>query len=171
MGVAADARFFAQLRGPVQWPAQAQGILWKGRYKACLVDSGLLPDVQPIHRTHSGSRMDGGRPNEHPWSSYGANADGRTYPLLTPHPEYLGLGNDPASRSLAYRALFVEVLPDELVQEIRIHLQQRKAPGTDRFRSGLKQGPADSPPCDRPVALRDPGIVPDTFCLKPSNCP
>jgi len=92
------------------------GTLWEGRCKACLV----------------------AQPNEHPWSSYGANADGRTDPLLTPHSEYLGLGNDLASRSSAYRALFAEVLPDELVDEIRIHLQQQKVLGTDRFRSWVE---------------------------------
>jgi putative transposase len=78
------------------------------------------------------------QPNEHPWSSYGANADGRTDPLLTPHPEYLGLGADPTSRASAYRALFAEVLTGELVEDIRIHLQQQKVLGTDRFRSWVE---------------------------------
>lgn len=61
------------------------------------------------------------QPNEYPWSSYSANAEGCTDPLLTPHPEYRGLGNEPTSRSSAYWALFAEMLSDELVDEIRIH--------------------------------------------------
>jgi hypothetical protein len=115
------------------------GILWEGRYKACLVDSGRYflacsryIEVNPVRAWMVA------QPNEYPWSSYGANADGRTDPLLTPHPEYLGLGDDPASRSSAYRASFAEALPDELVEEIRIHLQQQKVLGTDRFRSWVE---------------------------------
>lgn len=63
---------------------------------------------------------------------------GRPDPLLTPHPEYLRLGADPVSRASAYRALFAEVLPGELVEEIRIHLRQQKVLGTDRFRSWVE---------------------------------
>ena len=115
------------------------GTLWEGRCKACLVGSGhyflacsRYIELNPVRAWLVA------QPNEHPWSSYGANADGRTDPLLTPHSEYLGLGNDPASRASAYRALFAEVLPDELVDEIRIHLQQQKVLGTDRFRSWVE---------------------------------
>lgn len=50
----------------------------------------------------------------------------------------LGLGNGPASRVSAYRALCAEVLPDKFVEEIRIHLQQQKVLGTDRFRSWVE---------------------------------
>ena len=43
------------------------------------------------------------RPGDHPWSSHGANAEGRVDSLLTPHPEYLALGADPTTRASAYR--------------------------------------------------------------------
>ncbi|MGI9331176.1 MAG: hypothetical protein ACR2QB_10730 [Gammaproteobacteria bacterium] len=32
--------------------------------------------------------------------------------MLTPHPRYLDLGNDPATRQTAYRALFRDTLSD-----------------------------------------------------------
>src|SRR5690348_9643949 len=69
---------------------------------------------------------------------HGANAGARTDPLLTPHPGYLALGADPAARASAYRDLFADALPDELVSEIRGYLQQQKALGTDRFRSWVE---------------------------------
>lgn len=78
------------------------------------------------------------QPGDHPWSSYGANADGRMDSLLTPHPEYRALGSDPTSRASACRALFAEAVPDGLVEEIRGYLQQQRALGTDRFRSWLE---------------------------------
>jgi hypothetical protein len=39
------------------------------------------------------------------------------------------LGPSPDARVSAYRELFSEVLPDALVQEIRMYLQQQKVPG------------------------------------------
>jgi len=50
--------------------------------------------------------------------------------LLIPHAEYLALGADPAARAAAYRALFAGALLDELVAEIRCHLQQQKVLGS-----------------------------------------
>lgn len=45
----------------------------------------------------------------------------------------LALGPDPEARIPAYRALFEEVLPEPLLQEIRDYLRQQKALGMDRF--------------------------------------
>ena len=115
------------------------GTLWEGRYKACLVDSeryflacSRYIELNPVRAWMVA------QPNEYPWSSYGANAEGRTDSLLTQHPEYLALGSGPAGRISAYRALFAEVLTDESVDEIRIHLAQQKVLGTDRFRSWVE---------------------------------
>ena len=52
--------------------------------------------------------------------------------------EYLALGADPAARAAAYRALFADALPDELVTEIRCHLQQQKVLGSDRFHAWVE---------------------------------
>ncbi|WP_196768880.1 hypothetical protein [Xanthomonas arboricola] len=54
---------------------------------------------------------------------------------MTPHPCWLPLGNDPTERSNAYRALFDEALPEELLAGIRLHLQQQRALGHDAFRA------------------------------------
>jgi len=115
------------------------GTLWEGRYKACLVDSGsyFLACSRYIELNPVRAWMVS-QPDDHPWSSYGANAAGRVDPLLTPHPEYLALGSDPIARASSYRALFADALPDELVGEIRSYLQQQKALGTDQFRSWVE---------------------------------
>jgi putative transposase len=115
------------------------GTLWEGRYKACLVDSGpyFLACSRYIELNPVRAWMVA-QPEDHPWSSHGANALGRADSLLSPHPEYLALGADPASRAATYRALFAEALPDELVNEIRNYLGQQKALGTDRFRSWVE---------------------------------
>jgi len=115
------------------------GTLWKGRYKACLVDSGsyFLACSRYIELNPVRAWMVA-QPDHYPWSSYAANAAGQADPLLTPHPEYLALGRDPTVRAAAYRALFAEALPAHLVVEIRDYLQQQKALGTDRFRSWVE---------------------------------
>jgi putative transposase len=79
-----------------------------------------------------------GHPAEYPWSSYVSNAGERIDPLLTPHSEYLALGKAPAARASAYRELFEEALPEELVCEIRSYLAQQRALGTDRFRAWVE---------------------------------
>lgn len=115
------------------------GTLWEGRYKACLVDSGsyFLACSRYIELNPVRAWMVA-QPGEYPWSSYGANATGRVDLLLTSHPEYLALGSEPATRAMAYRALFADALPDELVEEIRRYLQQQKVLGADRFRSWVE---------------------------------
>lgn len=45
-------------------------------------------------------------PADYPWSSYGCNAFGEDMGLLTPHRQYLLLGEDEQSRRSDYRRLF-----------------------------------------------------------------
>jgi len=137
------------------------GTLWEGRYKACLVDSDryFLACSRYIELNPVRAWMVA-RPGEYPWSSYGTNATVRVDPLLTPHPEYLALGGDPTARASAYRTLFDDALPNDLVEEIRSYLQQQKVLGTDRFRSWVEARTG------RFAAVRPVGRPP-----RPSNCP
>jgi putative transposase len=116
------------------------GTLWEGRYKACLVDSGpyFLACSRYIELNPVRAWMVA-RPDDYPWSSYGAHVGERVDPLLVAHPESIALGSDPAARAQAYRALFEDALSDELVAEIRGYLQQQKALGTDRFRAWVEE--------------------------------
>lgn len=137
------------------------GTLWEGRYKACLVDSqryflacSRYIELNPVRAWMVA------QPGDYPWSSYGAHVGERTDPLLTPHAEYLALGPDPAARASAYRALFADALPTELVGEIRSYLQQQKVLGSDRFRSWVEARTG------RFAAVRPSGRPPGRF-----NCP
>ncbi len=116
------------------------GTLWEGRFKACLVDSGryFLACSRYIELDPVCAWMVA-RPADYPWSSHGANAGYRKDPLLVPHPEYLALGADPCERAAAYRAVVAEGGEDGLVAEIRAHLQQQKALGSDRFQAWVTQ--------------------------------
>ena len=137
------------------------GTLWEGRYKACMVDSSryFLACSRYIELNPVRAWMVA-RPGDYAWSSWRAHAGKRFDPLLTPHPEYLALGADSAARASAYRALFEEQLPDQLVAEIRHYLQQQKALGTDRFRAWVEARTG------RFTGVRRAGRPP-----KVSNCP
>lgn len=85
------------------------------------------------------------RPEEYKWSSYLANAWGRTTSLV-PHDEYLKLGSDKEEICFAYREIFKHQL-----SEHDIHLIERASEyccpvGDDRFvqqieeRYGIKMG-------------------------------
>ena len=115
------------------------GTLWEGRYKACLVDSdryflacSRYIELNPVRVWMVA------QPSDYGWSSYGVNAMARPDPLVTPHAEYLALGSDSTTRASAYRALFDDALPNELIDEIRDYLRQQKVLGTDRFRSWVE---------------------------------
>ncbi len=63
-------------------------------------------------------------PTHYRWTSYRANALGQTSPLLTPHPVYLALGAADKARRVAYRGLFRPHLDDEILNAIRLALNQ-----------------------------------------------
>jgi putative transposase len=124
------------------------GTLWEGRYKSNPVDSGtyLLRcyryiELNPV-RAHLASR-----PGDYRWSSYHANALGQDDPLVSPHPEFIGLARDAATRHATYRELVDEVVSTDEQELIRLRLRHQHALGGDDFRamlearSGLCAGP------------------------------
>lgn len=144
------------------------GTLGKCRYKACRVDSDsyFLACNHYIELNLVRAWMVAA-PGGYPWSSFGANAQGRVGSLLAPHARYLALGSDRAARASAHRALFAEALPDTLVQEIRTYLQQQKVLGTDKFRFwfAARTGQAGFLRYGLAEGTRAVQIVADTFCL------
>jgi len=82
------------------------GTLWEGRYWASLVTSERYwyTCLRYIEMNPLAARMVAS-PAAYPWSSYQANALGRSDALLTPHPLYLRLGSDAASRAAHWLAL------------------------------------------------------------------
>lgn len=58
-------------------------------------------------------------PADYRWSSYGANAQGETDPLVSPHEVYRSLASDTAGRQAAYRELFRYEIEPGLIDQIR----------------------------------------------------
>lgn len=98
------------------------GTLWDGRFRSCLTQNEEYVlacyryiELNPVRRNMVK------QPADFRWSSYHANADGRTSNAiqLTPHAEYLRLGTSIGSCQKAYRSLFRSNLNPERINEIR----------------------------------------------------
>lgn len=99
---------------------QRTGTLWEGRYRSCIVDEEryFLTCQRYIELNPVRAEMVD-HPNLYPWSSYRANAEGRTDRLLTPHDLYLRLASENVQRRQAYRDLFEYELEPEALESIR----------------------------------------------------
>jgi putative transposase len=114
------------------------GYLWEGRYKSCLVQAEDY--VLACYRYVDLNPVRGGlvrRADEYPWSSYRFNAIGDASGLLSPHGEYLRLGNTPAERQAMYRELIAEVQGQETLQQIRNAANGGYVLGSAAFRSAM----------------------------------
>jgi putative transposase len=117
------------------------GTLWEGRYKATLVDTEqyLLTCYRYIELNPVRARDMAEHPADYPWSSYGYNALGKDNALLTPHEEYLKLGDTSENRQQAYRALFDNHLSDETMAEIREATNKSWVLGNRYFKDKIEQ--------------------------------
>ncbi|GAB4294156.1 MAG: hypothetical protein Kow0096_10180 [Thiohalomonadaceae bacterium] len=79
-------------------------------------------------------------PRDYPWSSYRANGEGLSDPLLTPHSDYLRLGSTAEVRRENYRALFITAhIEPELLAEIRHATNGNFTLGSQRFKDEVAQ--------------------------------
>ena len=97
----------------------ASGTLWESRYRATVIDAKeyLLTcsryiELNPVR----GGLVD--KPQAYRWSSYAHNALGKADDMFTEAREYKQLGDSRKTRAKAYRALFRQKMPGELVQRI-----------------------------------------------------
>jgi putative transposase len=92
------------------------GTLWEGRFRSSIVDSqSYLFTCQRYIELNPVRAGLVSHPSQYAWSSYPANAEGIDSPIITPHPLFLSLAEQPEERRQAYRALFGSQLsPDEL---------------------------------------------------------
>lgn len=110
------------------------GTLWEGRFKSSLVNSDeyLLQVYQYIELNPVRAKMVD-HPKDYVWSSYHANGGNKNIAMLEPHPLYLSLGNDSASRKLAYNRLLDNSLSNEIVNKIRLSINKSRVLGDDKF--------------------------------------
>lgn len=115
------------------------GTLWEGRFRSCLTQSEdyVLTCYRYIELNPVRAAMVR-RPQDHRWSSYGFNAQGRKDPLLQPHQQYLRLGKNEATRREAYRALLKAHLDDPILAQIRQATNGNYALGNPRFQARIE---------------------------------
>jgi putative transposase len=116
---------------------QRTGTLWQGRFHSSLVlsESYALACYRYIETNPVRARMTT-TASEYPWSSHHANGRGMIDSLVRPHAAYTALGLDPAQRARAYAALCAQVLPKEIVDEIRKAIRIGGAIGAPRRKRG-----------------------------------
>jgi putative transposase len=110
------------------------GALWEGRFKSFVVDSEgyLLRCYRYVERNPVRAGMVR-RASEYPWSSYGINAEGKDSTLVEPHPKFLGLARDGATRRAVYRQLVNEDLSPQEIEIIRAAARSGFALGSAAF--------------------------------------
>ena len=118
------------------------GTLWEGRYRATVVDSEqyLLVLMRYIELNPVRAGMVE-QPEDYPWSSHRRNAlgeSGLNAQWISPHDEYLRLGQNDVERQVAYRDLFCTAIPGEDLSEIRECTHKGWALGDERFREQIE---------------------------------
>jgi putative transposase len=110
------------------------GTLWEGRFRSCPIqeEAYLLACQRYIELNPVRAGLVE-HPAEYRWSSYRANAQGETDALVKPHPLYVALGSNDASRKSAYRELFRYELEPGLVDNIRRATNGNFALGNESF--------------------------------------
>ncbi|HEX9182051.1 MAG TPA: transposase [Burkholderiales bacterium] len=114
------------------------GALWEGRFHSCIVESPRY--VLACYRYIELNPVRAGlvrHPRAYAWSSYAANAGLRSDKMLTPHPEFVALSEDPARRRSMYRGLVEQALEAKLIGEIRSATVGGYPLGSDRFKASL----------------------------------
>ena len=117
----------------INWRRHRTGPLWDGRYKSCVVqDATYLLVCQryiELNPVRAGMVQ---YPGNYRWSSYRSNAEGRSDPLVEPHPLYLGLGGSPGDRQQAYAALF-QADEGNAFQALRVASRSNAVVGSSAF--------------------------------------
>lgn len=115
------------------------GALWEGRYNSCLVEPGaylLLAQqyVDTYERTHN----EPGRIMNLAWCSYSHNIGECEISRITPHTEYLQLGDTVQQRTLQYRRFIQAPLSPAIQERIQVCLSQNCVLGTPKFYQKLE---------------------------------
>ena len=143
------------------------GTLWEGRFRSCLTQSEAY--VLACYRYIELNPVRAGmtrHPSAYRWSSFVVNAHGEGSNLITPHEQYLSLGQNAEERRDAYRQLCRAELDPHVVVAIREATNGNIALGGNRFQVEVetalgrrarrgKPGRPRAPATDRkPSALR-----------------
>jgi len=112
---------------------QRTGSLWEGRFHSSIVDIGYLLYCQryiDLNPVRAGMVP---HPAFYRWSSYHAYADGTASNLAKPHPQFMMLGPDDASRLGAYLTFLSEAVAPVELERIRSAARGGFALGSAEF--------------------------------------
>jgi len=111
------------------------GTLWEGRFKSCIAESARYVlacyryiELNPIRAGMVRS------PRDYRWSSHASNIGQRDDRVVSPHVEFLALGENELSRGIAYRSLFDGPLEASLLAEIRASTSAGYPLASDAFK-------------------------------------
>ncbi len=115
------------------------GTLWEGRHRSSLVQSEkyLLTCYRYIELNPVAAKMVT-KPEEYYWSSYGSNAWGDKS-WITPHSEYILLGQTHEERCYNYRELFKCHIDADDIHRIRQATRYCQPVGDDRFKEAIER--------------------------------
>lgn len=116
------------------------GTIWEGRYRATVIDAkqymltcSRYIELNPVR---AGLVKN---PKEYPWSSYSYNTSSRPNEMISPHRQYLKLGNNDRERAQAYRALFRQNIDTDTIQTITDATLKGWALGDARFATKIEK--------------------------------
>lgn len=119
---------------------QRDGALWKGRYKATVLDAGRYfmaccryIELNPVRA----GLVD--EPSEYPWSSYAHHIGAQRDAIITDHTLYWALGNTPFEREAAYQELVRKGLQDEEIDVLTNATAKGWALGSEPFKAALEK--------------------------------
>jgi putative transposase len=129
-----------QYVGYINRTYRRRGTLWEGRHKGMLVESEryLLLCMRYIELNPVRAGMVA-QPQHYRWSSYAANALGEDNCIVSPHDEYLRLGQTHPQRREAYRALFDAELTAKALDRIRNCARSGTPMGNKGFKEQIEK--------------------------------
>jgi putative transposase len=116
---------------------ERSGTLWEGRFYSCPVPTERY--ALACYRYVECNPVKPGmvrHPAEYPWSSYRFNTQVGPNGWLCPHSAYLAIAQDAEQRAAEYAALCADVLPPEMLDDLRKATRRGYAAGTKPRRRG-----------------------------------
>lgn len=116
------------------------GSIWEGRYKSALIhdEQYLLTCMRYIELNPIRAGMVT-TPAKYLWSSYRANAQGKSDTIVTPHLLYKNLGRTRQTRNEAYRLLFKAHIDQAAHDKIKKAYQTGTPLGNNYFRDKIER--------------------------------
>jgi putative transposase len=129
-----------QYVGYINHTYRRRGMLWEGRHKGIIVESTvyLLTCMRYIELNAVRAGIVA-RPEGYRWSSYAANALGEDNCIISPHEEYVHLGQTLPQRREAYRTLCDTEFTAEALARIRNCTQSGTPMGSEQFKAQIEQ--------------------------------